>query len=127
MGSESIAHVCIIKGEINNRPNSKGRQHFKGTTAPKRFFCVNVGSIFTSLIVFPLLKISLQFFKRNSDIFSFSDACGWLSLKNVGGNPSSSGLASTQREVHRPLENDLSESAQSSVVVDEGKPLSLAR
>ncbi|CAH3155916.1 unnamed protein product [Porites evermanni] len=52
-----------------------------------------------------------KFFKRNSDIFSFSDACGWVSLKNAGENPS--GRASTQREVHRPLENDLSESAQS--------------
>ena len=76
------------------------------------------------MIVFPLLKISLQFFKKNSDLFSFSDACGWVSLKNAGENPSSSGLASAQREGHRPLE---SESAQSSVVVDEGKPLSSAR
>ena len=88
----------------------------------KVFFCVNVSSVFTALIVFPLLKISLQFFKRNSDIFSFSDACGWVSLKNAGEN--SSGRASTQREEHRALE---SESAQSSVVVDERKPLSLAR
>ena len=88
----------------------------------KVLFCVNVSSVFTVLIVFPLLKISLQFFKRNSDIFSFSDACGWVSLRNAGGNPS--GLASAQREVHHPLE---SESAQSSVVVDEGKPLSSAR
>ena len=87
--------------------------------------CVNVGSILIALIAFPLLKISLQFFKKNSDIFSFSDACGWVSLKNVGENPSE--LASTQREEHRPLESDLSESAQSSVVVDEGKPLSSAR
>ena len=77
------------------------------------------------MIVFPSLKISPQFFKRNSDIFSFSDACGWVSLKNAGENPS--GRASTQREEHRSLGNDLSESAQSSVVVDEGKPLSLAR
>ena len=78
-------------------------------------------------MVFPLFQISLQFFKRNSDIFSFSDACGWVSLKNAGENPSNSGLASAEREEHRPLENDLSESAQSSVVVNEGKPLSLAR
>ena len=88
----------------------------------KVFFCVNVSSVFTALIVFPLLKISLQFFKKNSDILSFSDACGWVSLKNAGEN--SSGRASAQGEEHRALE---SESAQSSVVVDEGKPLSLAR
>ena len=90
----------------------------------KVFFCVNVSSVFNALIAFRLLKISLQFFKKNSDIFSFSDACGWVSLKNAGENPSNLGRASAQREEHRPLE---SESAQSSVVVDEGKPLSLVR
>ena len=44
-----------------------------------------------------LSQISLQFFKKHSDIFSFSDVCGWLSLKN-GGEKNSDNSVSLQNQ-----------------------------
>lgn len=48
-----------------------------------------------------LSQISLQFFKKHSDIFSFGDICEWISLKNGGEkNSDNSGSLQVQAQEH---------------------------